>query len=100
MLKIRAVFEDYINGEFSEEKFAEVVRDIDEAQSVLADKESHRSEDIEGAELTVKELCKFESDEYAVKLQCAEKLVSHGLDGLGMFDVSVLEEASALFVEC
>ncbi len=96
VLKIRAVFEDYINGEFSEEKFAEVVKDIDEAQAVLADRSNHSAEDIEGAELTVKELHKFSDEEYAVRIQRAEKLVSHGLEGLGSFDVSALEQAKRI----
>ncbi len=96
VLKIRAVFEDYINGEFSKEKFAEIVKDIDQAQAVLSDKTCHSAEDIEGAELTVKELHKFSDDEYAVKIQRAEKLVSRGLEGLGTFDAVALEEAKRL----
>ncbi len=96
VLKIRAVFEDYVAGEFSEEKFAEIVKDVDEAETILADRTGHSSGDIEGAELTVKELYKFESGEYAMKIQRAEKLVSLGLDGLGTFDASVLEEAKRL----
>ncbi len=96
VLKIRAVFEDYINGEFSEEKFTEVVKDISEAEKILSDKSSYGAEDIEGAELTLKELQKFGSNEYAVKLQWAEKLVSGGLSSLSTFSLEALEEAKGL----
>ncbi len=96
VLKIRAVFEDYINGEFSEEKFAEVVKDIDEAKKILSDRERFSAEDIEGAELTVRELEKFNSEEYSLKLQRAEKLISGGLSMLGNFNADALEEAKGL----
>ncbi len=96
VLKIRAVFEDYINDEFSEEKFAEVVKDIDEARTILADRDNYKAEDIEGAELTVKELNKFSADEYVLKVARAEELVSRGIEALGNFDENAFEKAKAL----
>lgn len=96
VLKIRAVFEDYINGEFSEEKFLDVVKDVDAAETILAHKQEYKSEDIKGAELTVKELSKFTSAEYTEKVARAEKLVSYGLEGLGSFDEQALADAKKL----
>ncbi len=96
VLKIRAVFEDYINGEFSEEKFADVVKEVDEAKAILADRENRKAEDIEGAELTVNELIKFSAAEYTEKLARAEKIVASGLEGLAEFDKDALEEAKKL----
>ncbi len=92
VLKIRAVFEDYIGGDFSQEKFAEMVKDIEEARNILADKENYSAEAVEGAELTVNELNKFSGEEYAVKLSRAEKIVSGGLGALSSFDISAFEE--------
>lgn len=86
VLKIRAAFEDHIDGELKAEAFAEVVKDIDEAESILSQKENYSSEDIEGAEITVKELCKFGTEEYKEKLALAERIISAGAEGLRSFD--------------
>ncbi len=96
VLKIRAVFEDYINGEFSEEKFADVVKEVEEAKTILADRENRKAQDIEGAELTVNELRKFSASEYSEKLVRAERIVASGLAGLAVFDKESLEEAKRL----
>ena len=96
VLKIRAVFEDYINGELSEEKFADVVKEVDEAKAVLADRDNRKAEDVEGAELTVNELTKFSSAEYTEKLARAERIVASGLEGLAVFDKEAFEKAKKL----
>ena len=96
VLKIRAVFEDYVSGEFSEEKFAEVVKEVEEARAVLADRENRKLEDIEGAELTVNELEKFKGEEYSAKLQRAERLVGCGIGSLAAFDTEESEKIKKL----
>ncbi len=96
VLKIRAVFEDYINGEFSEEKFLDVVKDVDAAETILAHKQEYKSEDIKGAELTVNELKKYSAEEYREKLETAERIFASGLSGLSAFDAQALVEARKL----
>lgn len=93
VLKIRATFEDYINGEMSEENFAEIAEAIEEAEEIIRNSEKYDKALVEATKITAEEIYKFETEEYISRLKRAEQIVKAGLDSLREFDRSTLVEA-------
>lgn len=96
VLKIRALFEDHLNGELSEESLKDTMKDIIEAEEILKNEKDYDTGFVSGARLTMNEVYKFSSDEYIRKIKLAKELTAKGINSLCEFDKSVLTAAKAM----
>ncbi len=100
VLKIRALFTDYSNGELSDETLIDTVEEIHEAQAVLqqsfAPSDKAAADRFAAAKITVDELHKFESEAYQEKVRDAERIVRDSVSALSTFDPETLRTAKAL----
>ncbi|MGN0570677.1 MAG: MFS transporter [Candidatus Fimenecus sp.] len=100
VLKIRALFADYSHQELSDDALIDTVEAIHEAQAILAkpvaanDKAAQLQ--YEAAQITVRELQKFESAEYQEKVQKAEQIVEDSVTALCQFDKATLYAAKKM----
>ncbi|MBR6361384.1 MAG: MFS transporter [Clostridia bacterium] len=111
ILKIRAMFEDFGNGQLSDSEIiegVEVMRAADENYSKeiqipdksLSRKERRaialRNEEIEIARMVRDEYEKFSTGEFAIKCDMAQQTVDAGLEGILAFDERKIAEARVL----
>lgn len=90
VLKIRAMFTDYENGQLSAEDLVDTVEEVREAQAVLANGAQGLDKKAgllyEGAKLTVDELHKYEGDDVQKQLAEARRVANAGSGALRNFD--------------
>lgn len=96
ILKVRALFEDHMNNELSDDRLTDTMKEIIKAEEILSDKDNYSQDEINTAAVIMQEIGKFSDGEYRMKLSLAREIMQKGPENVGSYCADIILKAKSM----